>query len=224
MNTVMIKHLFVKDWQFCRNALAFYFAIGVASLFLISVASKLSFYVGIVLLVSILIIIGAHLIFVTVVNERKEQTLSFVMSLPVTFSDYTVAKLIANIVAFLIPWGLLVAGVLSVISFNADIPNGLIPFALIVLLELFVAYLLVLSVALITESEVWTIVMTTICNIGVSLFWFWISSFAGISKHIQGETAIWNTTAASIILIELMIAALIIIVTFWCQSRKTDFL
>ena len=47
-----------------------------------------------------------------VVNEKKDQTLTFMMSLPVTAQDYAWAKLGANLVLYLVPWLLLVAGML----------------------------------------------------------------------------------------------------------------
>ena len=40
------------------------------------------------------VIVGAHMVFGTVVNERGRQTLPFIMSLPVSYGQYTAAKLI----------------------------------------------------------------------------------------------------------------------------------
>ena len=40
----------------------------------------------------------------TVVEERTDQTLPFVMSLPISAAEYTTAKILANLLIFLIPW------------------------------------------------------------------------------------------------------------------------
>ena len=98
------------------------------------------------------------------------------------------------------------------------------PYAVIVLGELFAAFVLVLAVALITESEPWTIVIMTILNIGISMFMFLIGGIPAIGDHIGGPVPVWNGTAILIIGIEFLIIALLIGVTLAVQSRKTDFL
>ena len=51
---------------------------------------------------------------VTVVEERNEQTLPFVMSLPISPMEYTTAKILANLLIFLVPLGALMLGSFAV--------------------------------------------------------------------------------------------------------------
>jgi len=74
--------------------------------------------------------------------EFKEQTLPFVMSMPISIKDYTAAKIIANATAFLLPWLILsVAALLTIYRWDA-FPNGFIPVLMIMLVEMAVCILL----------------------------------------------------------------------------------
>jgi len=224
MNWTMIKHLVAKDWHFNRVPLLLYTIVGIIALAILPFKQEGLFYVSMVLLISAVIVVGAHLIFVTVVIERKEQTLPFIMSLPVSFMEYTMAKIVINIGTFLGIWLFLTAGTIGVIVFVDAIPNGLIPYTTIALIELIAAYVLVLSVSMVSESEAWTIVVMTITNICVSLFWYFLGSFESIAKHIEGEVAVWNSTAFTFIAVELAVITALIGMTFFFQSRKKEFL
>ncbi|TQV76561.1 hypothetical protein FLL45_00950 [Aliikangiella marina] len=224
MNWIMIKHLIAKDWHFNRIPLMLYTLVGFIALAMLPFNQQGLFYVSMVLLISSVIVVGAHLVFVTVVIERKEQTLPFVMSLPISFMDFTMAKLLVNLGAFMTIWFVLVAGMMGIIFSVDTLPNGLVPYATIALIELIVAYVLVLSVAIVTESEAWTIVVMTLTNVCVSLFWYFLGSFESIAKYIEGEVAVWNSTAFAFIAIEIGIIATMIGLVFYFQSRKTEFL
>jgi ABC-2 type transport system permease protein len=86
MNYSMIKSLILKDWYFQRRAILLCLAGGVLSLAIIAFGGKPGFYVGLVFLITIMILIGATLVMGTLVGERENQTLAFVMSLPHLFS------------------------------------------------------------------------------------------------------------------------------------------
>ena len=224
MNWMMIKRLAFKDWEFNRLYLSLYTIVGVLALALLAIENKAAFYVGNVLIISAVIVVGAHLIFATIIMERKEQTQPFVMSLPVSYMEYTMAKILVNLGAFLFIWCILALGVIGMMFTIDSIPSGLIPYTLIALLELVVAYILVLAIAITTESEAWTIVILTMTNICVSLFWFLLGSIESISSHMTGDSPVWNGTAISFLVGELLIAVILIGITFYFQSKKQDFL
>src|SRR3546814_9624930 len=72
----------------------------------------------------------------SLVVERKEQTLTFVLSLPVSPLDFTVSKLAGNVLTFAVPFVVLLGGTLAVVLFT-PLPDGLFVYPL-----LFFAYLL----------------------------------------------------------------------------------
>ncbi len=220
----IIRRLVLKDWYFVRYPMAAYLAIGIGAAVLMAVPHQTAFMIGSILLLSIVVIVGIHLVFGTVTHERSQQTLPMIMSLPITFRQYSAAKLIANVGGFAIAWGLLLAITLLMILTRENLPVGLIPFAVIVLGELFAAFVITLSVAMITESEAWTVVTMTILNISISIFLNLIGSIEAVGSHMGGPVAVWNSTAILIVSIELLVIALAIVTTLALQARKKDFI
>src|SRR5690606_38715221 len=121
-------------------------------------------------------------------------------------------------------WVIIASGLMLVISSQAEIPNGLAVYALILMLEMLAVFILVLSVGLISESHAWTIVVISITNISLSLFMFWLSSIEGIKNHMEATSPVWNSTAITIIVAEVGIMVLCLVLTYYLQSRKRDFL
>ena len=62
-----------------------------------------------------LIVLGCMLPPSNVVNERKKQILPFLMSLPISVTQYTTAKLVSTVGMFLVPWVTLVAAAVAFI-------------------------------------------------------------------------------------------------------------
>ena len=220
----LITRLIAKDWQIVRGPIAAYALIALVSLGLMTVNQYLTFIVGSILLLTVVVIIGAHLIFVTVVNERSHQTLPFIMSLPINFMQYTTAKLLANLGIFFIAWLAIAGSAVLLIAGRDGLPDGMIPYAIIVLVELCIAFTLTLAVALISESEAWTTVVMTIGNVSISIFMITIARMPSIGSFIEGPAPVWNGPALTILGIEVAVIAAIIAATFFAQSRKHDFL
>jgi hypothetical protein len=186
--------------------------------------SEAAFYTGSLLLISAMIGVGVHLIMLSVVHERTEKYLPFIMSLPISIKEYTLAKISANMGAFLLPWTILFAASLLLLGNHTGLPQGLIPFTVILLVEILVAYTIMLGVALVSESLGWTIFAIVICNFALNLFLYWTSNLPAIAEHMQGATAIWTPTIAMILAAEGSAVLLILSLIFFFQGRKRDFL
>ncbi len=220
----VIKALIVKDIQLNIGPLVLYLLLGLISLWLLTFEQEGPFYTGSVILLSMVIITSAQLVFNTVINERDNQTLAFIMSLPITFLQYTHAKICANVGTFMVFWLIMVGGLLAVIYTQPQIPDGLAVFATILMTEMLCVFILLLAVGLISESQTWTIVIMALTNIGLSLFMFWLSSINDIKAHMDSATAVWNGTALTIIAAEFMFIAIVLVLTYYAQGRKKDFL
>src|SRR5690606_18860369 len=94
MNSAMIRLLVAKDWRFQRLPLLLAVIAGAAGLGLMLSDSGGAFYIGVVLVISVVITLGIYLAFLTVVHERTDGVLPFVMSLPIGVRDWTAAKLV----------------------------------------------------------------------------------------------------------------------------------
>lgn len=220
----MIRRLVFKDWYFMRWAIASYLALGGVALFLVSNGGEGSFYAGCILLFTVLISLGIHLAMLTVVEERTQQTLPFVMSLPISARDYTMAKVLANLLIFLVPWATMLIGALGVIAGRAAIEDGLIPYTVIILTWILVGYILILAVALVSESQVWAIAAMVVSNLAFQAVLYGVSHVPSIAATMKGDVAVWSPAAVGLLLAELAAVALLLGLTFFLQSRKTDFI
>lgn len=213
-----------KDWSFVSGPMLAYGIVGLIAVLLLAVENRIAQIVGISVLVSSIVIIGVHFVFGTVITERSKQTLPFVMSLPVSYTQYSIAKLISCIGGFALLWSLLLIATLVVIASDNHLSGGLAPFAVMVLLELFAAYAVTLAVAMVTESEVWTIVVVTVLNIGISIFMNIVGGLSAVGPYLEGPDPVWNATVLGIVGAEIAVIVVAIGVTLALQARKTDFL
>jgi len=224
MNSLMIRRLIWKDWYFNKKLIALYLFAGAMALAMVGLGDKGIFYAGNVMFVTAMIGVSIHLVFATVVNDRNHQTLAFVMSLPITIMDYTLAKVAINVVIFLITWISLAISTYAVILARLELPNGLIPVVTILLLEIFTAHLLLLGAALISESEAWTVGTMVCCNLFFNVFMYLIASNPQIGEAMGGAEPHWTPLIFKIIGAEILLLILIPIATFVIQARKKDFI
>jgi|CXWL01.1.fsa_nt_gi ABC-type transport system involved in multi-copper enzyme maturation permease subunit len=224
MNLPMVSTLIKKDWTFNRWPLLVYGALGLAAAFGLGLPSETAFFASGVLLITVLISVGIHLTMVTVVYERQQQTLAFVMSLPISQREYTLAKLVANLTIFGTAWAAITIATLAVIASRSWVPDGLIPYALTILLQLFVGYLLTLSVALVSESMPWTIGAIVAGNLLVQGVMFAVGRVPAVAAVLKTDSVLWVAPIPAILATEVAVIVGLVALTFFLQSRKTDFL
>lgn len=158
------------------------------------------------------------------VNQRKKQTLAFMMSLPISPARYGIAKLLSTLGMFLIPWLTLVAAALYMILGRHVLPNGAIPIALILATVPFVGFCLITGTAIVGESEGWGIAASAIVNSSYWLAWYFIASYVpSLTRTWTGPVAVWNAAAIDILGAEFAVIVSILAATMLLQSRKHDF-
>lgn len=224
MNTKMIGILIRKDVRLLLTPVLFYMAVGIASIGMMGIERHVWFYGGSVLLITSLIALGFHPTMATVVGERKEQTLAFVMSMPMTPTDYTSSKLAANLMMFFVPWTLLLIGCVTLISMRPSMPDGLIPLTAILFGAIASGAVLILAVAIVSESLQLTVATQIACNLAFQGVMYAASNAASIKTIMQGDAVVWNTSVIQFLATELVIALVALGATLWLQSRKTDFI
>lgn len=222
LNIDLIKKLVIKDWHLTRKIIAMYMGGAILALSFISLGEA-AFYMASVLLICMLIGLGNHQIAITLINERKEQTLPFIMTLPISPRDYAAAKLIANISIFLIPWLIILLGLIGVI-YTTGIANGLIPYSVIFCTFFLLNYFLTWAIGMAVESEGGVIFVMVFLNCLTSPFMYVLGKTPALMSNIQGQEAIWNSTSIGILSAEILLALLALAVAFFIQSRKKTFL
>jgi hypothetical protein len=224
MNAVVIRHLVAKDWAFNRVPLAAAMGAGLIALAMLYwSATNLMFYLGAVLLITVVITIGIYLAFLTVIHEHTKGMLPFVMSLPITVREYTAAKLLSNGLLFLLPWVALGVGTAAVILARDGIPDGLLPYATLLLFHMLTGYVLTLATAIVTGSEGWTIAVAGATNLAFQGFMFWTGNLPDIAANTQGPVAVWSSSVRWLIAAELLAVLVILAITWGWQARRTDF-
>ncbi len=223
MSESIVPQLVRKDLHLMRNTALAWWAGGLVAVGVTVIAGSGFFTFGMILFLTGMAGAGVHAVMNTIVEERRDQTLAFIMSLPITIREYTSAKLIANLICFSLVWATLSAASLAVFFGPDGMPKGTIPFVTLVLVGVFVAYTLILATSLVTESMGWSISSTVWANIGTQLFLWWVSGLHGIRSVMGGDVAVWNSTVFAVLAGELLVIALLIVGTYWVQASKTDF-
>jgi ABC-2 type transport system permease protein len=219
----VVRRLIVKDWYLYRGLILFTILGGAIALALSQQRSEPAVVVGAVCFF-IALIMAAHMLPLTsIMNERKNRTLAFVMSFPVSAIEYTTAKLIANLAMFLIPWLTLVSIALLVIETRTWIPRGIIPIALILAFFPFIGFSLITAAALVGESEGWGIAANVVCSSSYGLVWYFFTRVPALMGNANKPAPVWNSAALTVLGSEFALVLLILGVAFYLQSRKRDF-
>jgi ABC-2 type transport system permease protein len=225
MNTFIVTRLILKDWYLNRALLAAAIVTGLLTLAAVAAArgTAIALILGLIVLATILIGMGA-LIMSSTVNERKQQTLPFVMSLPVSYLEYTTSKLVGGLLIFSVLWLVLLLGMIATILTTPWFSHGLIPFVVIMSVEVLMSTCLIAAVSVTTESQGWTIGVTQIGGLALNAVGFSIVRLPGIGHTMSSHTIQWSRTSISLLLVEFGAIALMIGIAFFIQSRKRDFI
>jgi ABC-2 type transport system permease protein len=225
MNIAMVMRLIWKDWYLNRMGILVSLIGGVVTLALVAAmhGSQIALMLGVIVVVSILIGMGA-IVMISAANERRQQTLPFVMSLPISFWDYTTAKIVGGMLIFLVLLVALVADIIATILLTRGIPHGVIPFVMIMAVEILMSTCLITAVSVTTESHGWTVGAAQVGALSLNGIGWSIVRLPEIGGAMRSATVRWSGTATALLTAELAAIALMIAITFFIQARKKDFI
>ena len=220
MNHALMMRLIAKDWYLSRVPLTLIALTGAVATGLLY-SGKTAGLVGLISALIALVFLSILIPQLTVVNERKQGNLAFVMSLPISPAEYTMSKVLGNLSAFVLLWAAIVGAVLGTIAFTTG-AGGVVPLGVIAALAPFVSFCLLLSVAIVTESELLAMVTMGATNVAYSFWWF-LFRLPGFAENLKSPVPIWSNTILTIISGQIAVIVLALVLTFYLQSRKTDF-
>ncbi len=219
----IVRELIKKDLQIMKVPSLCYWLGGIGAILLAVFFGDAAGTIAFILFVSVLFGAGVHAAMQTVTEERREQNLPFIMSLPVTISDYTVAKMSANLMLVGTIWLTLSAA--SYVIFIGDVmPKGTIPFLTIILVAIFLAYVIILATTVVFQGLAPAIIAVVAANLGTQAYIWWISEFHDVRSTVNGMEAVWNNTYLTVIGLQVAAVCALIAFTFYSQSKKTEFL
>jgi ABC-type multidrug transport system permease subunit len=221
MSRSIVRHLILKDLYLLRWMIVASIAAGAIAVAIMPL-SEASAYVGAVSLICTLIVLNIFLVMSGVVQERKDNVLLFILSLPVSTTQYVAAKVSANALAFIVPWLALTVATVVVVDLS-QIPNGILPFWIALLGYLLFYYCALLAVGMLSDSTGVHATAIVIGNISVNFVIPVLLGLRSIAEHGKGQTAVWTADIGAIVTIEIVasLAALGLAIHF--RSRTGDF-
>lgn len=222
LNKTVIRLLVLKDWQLFQKQLAFYVLAGIVALCFLGVGKPWAFYIGSLMLLIVVVSSACFSISTSLVVERKEHTLAFVMSLPVSPLDFTVSKLIGNLLTFGVPFVVLLGGALALVMFT-PLPDGLFVYTLLIFAWLLFAYAISLSVAMSVESEGWATFAMIGSMVMINPYIMGLGQLEVINTYTTKDAVVWTTPTVAIMGTLALLAVAVIGVTTWHHARKPAF-
>jgi hypothetical protein len=222
MNTHTIGILFLKDLYLSRRPLFAYFVAGIASVAIGVVPHQTIAFAGFVLILTVAIASGMHLLGELLISEGNEQTRTFILSLPVSLLDYSFAKIAVVLTTFLIPWFTMLA---CSIVLTAVLPwgkTGAVPVLVVIFLELLAAFALQLVTAVISESVGWTVCVMVACNVFLNLFLITLFQMPEVSEQMKSNVPTPGPLLMQIMWIEVAIIVVALALALALQTRKRD--
>ena len=222
LNTSVIRLLVLKDWQLFQKQLAFYTLAGIVALCFLGLGKPWAFYIGSLMLLIVVVSAACFSISTSLVVERKEQTLAFVMSLPVSPLDFTVSKLIGNLLTFGVPYVVLLGGALALVMFT-PLPDGLFVYTLLIFAWLLFAYAVSLAVAMSVESEGWATFAMIGSMVMINPYIMGLAQLDAVRTYTSKDAIVWTTPTVAIMGTLTLLALAVIGLTTWHHARKPAF-
>jgi ABC-type transport system involved in multi-copper enzyme maturation permease subunit len=221
MNAVAVR-LIAKDLYLNRWLIGIALLCGVLSL-IAGGMSRVNFNFGSVFYLTTVIAYGVVLVMHAVVQERKDKSLVFVLSLPLSPAEYLRAKMLAMLATFVAPWAFLSLGSILLIAVT-PIPDGMIPQFTIVSFLMLMNFCLVLSAALLTTSEPLVTFIIIVTNVSVSLLFMLFASIPSISEASQRDAVVWLPTELKLIAIEVVVTLAALSLPFVLRRQQRGLL
>ena len=146
------------------------------------------------------------------------------MSLPVTVREFSLAKLLVNIPVFAAVW-LLTTGTAFYFAFGLKVlPAGTVPYMTMIFFDIFLAYICILCVSLLSQSLGVTVIAIMAFEILTSAYLWMILFLEPIRSFVDGTNIVWNSTALGIVAVQVLVAISALAATLYFQNRKRDFI
>jgi hypothetical protein len=219
----IVYELIRKDWQLNRVAVGAGIVLGILAISITFFGGTVPAVIGVVCFYSVMGVLGSILP-KNIYDERKNQTMAFIMSLPVSAIEYTIAKMISTIGIFLVFWLTLVGVAATMILTRKEIPDGLIPLMLVLSSLILLGFVLTCSVGMVKENEGWVTATIILVNLSYSLGWYLLIRIPEVGRDSFQAKIVWKPILVTTLGIEFTLIALLLGLTVFLQTRKRDFI
>lgn len=219
MTRSIVWRLVAKDLYLYRWLVGGTLVAGFVSL-LASGSAGATGNIGRILFVTTVVVLGVFLAMYGLLAERQTRSMLFGLSLPITPVQYMAAKVGASLIAFLIPW-LVFTATIAWFGVTRDPPGpGGLPYAA-AMMGLFLAnFCLLLTIGVITGSEMWAVIGIIATNTSVPVV---LSTVLPALTDPNAPAAVWSSGIVTALAIEAVVAVVSLGLAFQVQSRKKDY-
>lgn len=220
----LTRRLVAKDLYFYRWLIAAALVAGIGSLTLYELtggSSASGLNVGGVLFLTTIITFGIFIPMFGILKESEERSRLFVLSLPVSPGQYARIKVLAALLAFLMPWLVITVGAVLT-TFLLGGPRGGLPLFLAIMGLFLCNFCLLTAVVACTMSERWSIVAILVTNLSVTLFLAKVSALPGVGGHTRDATATFGSAISMVLAGEVALILLSLFLALYLPSRQHD--
>jgi hypothetical protein len=222
MNPQAIQILFLKDLFLSRRQMFAYFAAGIVCSVLTCIPHATASFVGFILILTVAIAAGIHLIGTLLLAESTDQTRLFVMSLPVSLLDYSIGKIAVVLTTYLIPWSAMFACCIIGTFALPWAKHGSVVVLPAIFLFLLAGFMIQLVTAVISESVGWTICVMVTCNVLLNVFLMKLFAIPEVDAAKQSDVLIWPPIVLQLLVVECLVIAGSLAAALFFQTRKRD--
>jgi ABC-type transport system involved in multi-copper enzyme maturation permease subunit len=215
---LIAKEFYLHRWLIVGSTVA-----GLAGL-AIAAEGQMRFNIGMLTWLTSIIAFGVVLAMLGIANERKERALQFVLSLPLSPGDYVRIKLFGLFLCYLVPWAILSAGAVVLLLVRPNLPDGLLPFALLLSGFMLANFSVVLCGALHTASEGIMTIVIIVTNMNVTLFIFLVGGIPSLNDHLHGAAPVWNDAFWTVLAAEAATLLIALSLPYFVAARRRDFI
>jgi len=217
----IVLKLVMKDLRLASPLVAGSLILGILSL-AVSPWSAVAFFVGGSALIVALILLNILLVTSSLMSERKEKIRVFMLSMPVSTTQYNVSKLLSSLIAYLVPAVLLTLGGVVVLLVT-PLPNGFIPLFVATSVHCLFYFCVFLAFALVTDSQGWITTVIISGNVSISFLIPGLINLSSVGPNLATDAIVWGADIVTLMTVELVLAAAALAISFIVNSKKTEF-
>lgn len=222
MSRSIVWQLVAKDLRLAWPLVTGSFVLGALSLAIVP-WSGIAFFVGGSVFVVTLVLLNVMLVMSSLIGERKEKIRVFMLSMPVSTTQYSVSKLLSSLIAYAVPAALLtIAAVVLLVA--TPLPDGFIPLTAATSVHCLFYFCVFLAVALVTDSQGWMTTVVVCGNVSISFVIPYLINLTSIRGTLGTEAVVWGADVVTFIVAELVLAAAALALSFIVNSRRTEFI
>ncbi len=213
---LIAKEFFLYRWMLVGGTAGGLAGLGIAA------TGEMGFNIGFIVWITAVIALGVMLALFGVATERKERSLLFLLSLPLSPADHVKAKLLGLFACFLAPWAVMSGGALVLIVAMPGIPDGLLPYGVLLCVYLLLNFAAVLCAVLHIHSEAAMGGVIIVTNMSVSLVMTGLGRLHDIGAYMQQPVPAWNATFWAVLAAEVAATLFVLSLPLLFAARRRD--